>query len=63
MSNQSGEKVYVLPKLLALDELLPGLRSLRQENPTKMAHNEANHQLMRAFAELSSLPLEFGCYA
>lgn len=48
VSNQSGDKVYVLPKLITLDELKPGLRSLRQENPAKLAHNEANHQLMRA---------------
>ena len=54
VSNQSGEKVYVLPKLVTLDELLPGLRSLRQENPAKLTHNEANHQLMRA--EYSAQP-------
>jgi hypothetical protein len=54
VSNQSGEKVYVLPKLITLDELLPGLRSLRQENPAKLMHNEANHQLMRA--EYSAQP-------
>ena len=48
VSNQSGEMVYVLPKLVTLDELMPRLRSLRQENPAKMAHNEANHQLMHA---------------
>ena len=54
VSNQSGDKVYVLPKLITLDELMPGLRSLRQENPSKLAHNEANHQLMRA--EYSAQP-------
>jgi len=48
VSNQSDDKVYVLPALITLDELKPGLRNLRQENPTKLAHHETNHQLMRA---------------
>jgi len=48
VSNQSDDKVYVLPALITLDELKPGLRSLRQENPAKLAHHETNHQLMRA---------------
>ena len=48
ISNQSDDKVYVLPALITLDELKPGLRNLRQENPAKLAHQETNHQLMRA---------------
>jgi len=48
VSNQGSDNVYVLPALVTLDELRPGLRSLRQESPTKLTHNEANHQLMRA---------------
>jgi len=48
VSNESGEKVYVLPALITLDALKPGLRNLRQENPAKLAHKEVNHQLMRA---------------
>ncbi len=47
VSNESGEKVYVLPALITLDELRPGLRSLRQESPTKLARYKANHQLIR----------------
>jgi hypothetical protein len=48
VSNQSGDKVYVPPALITLDVLKPGLRSLRQQSPEKLAHNEVNHQLMRA---------------
>jgi hypothetical protein len=48
VSNQSATNVYVLPALVTLDELRPTMRNLRQENPSKLAHNEANHQLMRA---------------
>jgi len=47
VSNESGDKVYVLPALVTLDELKPGLRNLRQESPVTLAHKEANHQLMR----------------
>ena len=54
VSNQSGEKVYVLPKVVTLDELMPRLRSLRQENPAKKAHKEANQQMMSA--EYSAQP-------
>jgi hypothetical protein len=48
VSNQGTSSVYVLPALITLDELKPAIRNLREENPAKLAHNEANHQLMRA---------------
>ncbi len=47
VSNQRDSKVYVLPALISLDELKPGLRSLREENPAKLARNEVNHQVLR----------------
>jgi hypothetical protein len=46
--NASGEQVYVHPTLITLDELTPTLRNLREENPTKLAHSAANHQLMHS---------------
>jgi hypothetical protein len=48
VSNESGKNVYVMPALITLDELKPSIHNLRQENPNKLSHNEANHQLMRA---------------
>jgi hypothetical protein len=48
VSNESGAQVYVHPSLITLDELTPSLRNLREENPAKLAHNEANHQLMHS---------------
>jgi hypothetical protein len=47
VSNESGAQVYLHPSLITLDELTPSLRNLREENPSKLAHNEVNHQLMR----------------
>jgi len=47
VSNQSESKVYVLPALITLDELKPGLRNLREESPAKLAHKEVNHQVLR----------------
>lgn len=46
VSNQSGQSLQVLPSLMTLDELLPNLRNLPEQNPAKLAHNEANHQLL-----------------
>ena len=56
VSNQGSDKVYVQPALVTLDELRSGLRSLRQESPAKLTHNEANHQLMRAEYTAQSSP-------
>lgn len=47
VSNQSGQSVYVLPSLITVDELLPNLRNLPEQNPAKLAHSEVNHQLLR----------------
>jgi hypothetical protein len=54
VSNASGSQVFVLPALITLDELTPSLRNLREENPAKLAHSEANHQLMHT--ESSAVP-------
>jgi hypothetical protein len=48
VSNESSAQMYVHPSLVTLDELTPTLRNLREENPAKLAHNEANHQLMHS---------------
>jgi hypothetical protein len=54
VSNQSGEEVSILPALVTLDELTPSLRNLRQENPSKLAHSQVNHMLLRE--EASAMP-------
>ena len=46
--NAGRSQVYVHPALVTLDELTPTLRNLREENPSKLAHSEINHQLMRS---------------
>ncbi len=48
VSNAGTAQVYVHPSLITLDELTPTLRNLREENPSKLAHNEVNHQLMHS---------------
>ncbi len=48
VSNETSAQVYVHPSLVTLDELTPALRNLREENPSKLAHNEVNHQLMHS---------------
>jgi hypothetical protein len=45
VSNASREAVYVLPKLLALDELAPLIKPLRFQDPSKVA-KAATHQLL-----------------
>jgi len=54
VSNQSGEAISIVPALVTLDELTPSLRNLRQENPSKLAHSQANHMLLRD--EASAMP-------
>jgi len=46
--NASGAQIYVHPSLVTLDELTPTLRNLREENPAKLSHSQANHQLMHS---------------
>jgi hypothetical protein len=48
VSNETSAQIYVNPSLITLDELTPSLRNLREENSTKLAHNEVNHQLMHS---------------
>lgn len=45
VSNQSADKVEVLPGIITLDELTPNLRSLPAMNPDKMAHT-TTHQVL-----------------
>lgn len=45
VSNQSADKVEVLPGIITLDELTPNLRSLLAMNPDKMAHT-TTHQVL-----------------
>jgi hypothetical protein len=52
--NAGSALVYVHPSLITLDELTPTLRNLRQENPSKLAHSEANHQLLQS--EYTAVP-------
>jgi len=47
VSNQSGSNLFVLPNLITLDELKPNMRNLRAEDPAKLAHYQANHQVLR----------------
>jgi len=54
VSNGSDSQVFVLPRLVTLDELTPSLRNLREENPAKLARSEVNHQLMRT--ESNAIP-------
>jgi hypothetical protein len=54
VSNGGDSKVFVLPTLITLDELVPTLRNLREENPAKLARSEANHQLM--YNESTAVP-------
>jgi hypothetical protein len=44
ISNQSGQKVEVLPGIITLDELSPNLRALLVSSPEKLAHTPT-HQI------------------
>ncbi len=44
VSNQSSEKVLVLPGIITLDELRPNLHSLLAADPARLAHN-TTHQI------------------
>ncbi len=45
ISNQAGETIEVLPSLITLDELQPGLKSLPAQDPAKLSH-VVNHQVL-----------------
>jgi hypothetical protein len=45
ISNEAGEVVEVLPSLITLDELQPGLKTLPSQDPTKLAHVK-NHEVL-----------------
>jgi hypothetical protein len=45
ISNEAGEVVEVLPALITLDELEPGLKTLPSQDPTKLSHVR-NHQVL-----------------
>ncbi len=55
ISNQSGEKVEVLPGIVTLDELMPNLRSLLAVSPEKVAHNPT-HQAFWTLADAVPSP-------
>jgi hypothetical protein len=42
ISNEAGEVIEVLPALITLDELQPGLKTLHAQDPSKLSH--VNHQ-------------------
>jgi len=44
ISNEAGETIEVLPALITLDELQPGLRTLAAQNPSKLSH--VNHEAL-----------------
>jgi hypothetical protein len=55
ISNQSGEKVEVLPGIITLDELSPNLRSLLASSPEKLAHTPT-HQIFWTLADAVPSP-------
>jgi len=55
VSNQSGEKVLVLPGIITLDELRPNLHSLYATDPAKLAHN-TTHQVLWTLADAVPTP-------
>lgn len=55
ISNQSGQKVEVLPGIVTLDELMPNLRALLATSPEKLAHNPT-HQFFWTLADAVPLP-------
>jgi hypothetical protein len=50
ISNQSGDKVDVMPGIVTLDELQPNLRPLLTTNAGKLAHTPT-HQVLWTFAD------------
>ena len=44
ISNQAGETIEVLPSLITLDELQPGLKTLSAQDPNKLSH--VNHEAL-----------------
>ncbi len=45
ISNEAGEVVEVLPALITLDELQPGLKTLPSQDPSKLSHVK-NHEVL-----------------
>jgi hypothetical protein len=55
VSNQSGEKLLVLPGIITLDELRPNLHSLYATDPAKLAHN-TTHQIFWTLTDFVPTP-------
>lgn len=55
ISNQSGQKVEVLPGIVTLDELMPNLRALLATSPEKLAHSPT-HQVFWTLADAVPSP-------
>ena len=55
ISNQSGQKVEVLPGIVTLDELMPNLRALLATSPEKLAHSPT-HQVLWTLADAVPSP-------
>jgi hypothetical protein len=62
VSNQSGEKVEVLPGIVTLDELQPNLRALLAINPEKLAHTPT-HQVFWTLADAAPAPSAVANYS
>jgi hypothetical protein len=56
VSNNSESKVFVLPSLVTLDELKPGIRNLRAEDPAKLSRYEVNHMVLRTESNAQPSP-------
>ena len=50
VSNQSGEKVEVMPGIITLDELMPNARALMATSPQRLAHTPT-HQVFWTLAD------------
>lgn len=55
VSNQSSEKVLVLPGIITLDELRPNLHSLYATDPARLAHN-TTHQIFWTLTDFVPTP-------
>jgi hypothetical protein len=62
VSNQSGEKVEVLPGIITLDELLPNLRALLASSPEKIAHT-STHQVFWTLVDAVPSPSAVANYS
>ncbi len=62
VSNQSGEKVLVLPGIITLDELRPNLHALLAATPESIAHN-TTHQVLWTLVDAVPSPSAVSNYS